>query len=164
MIRRSKPVLMVIARAAPFDEVVHGGRLNRCRNGIAAPQDNRVTGFDDQIGAAADKPGAAREYADPRRLVRSSGIDVVNTALQQPDAAAGDIDLGALVLPELPQIDIDPPLGHAGLHGTVAKIGDLELGAGGNIDRFRADPNFGAGLRIGRKPLPVGDGIVERSR
>jgi hypothetical protein len=92
---------MIIARAAPFDEVVYGGRLNRRRHGIIAPQDNRITGSDDQIGSAADKPSAALEYADPRRLVRSPGIDVVNTALQQPDAAAGDIDLGALVLAEL---------------------------------------------------------------
>jgi len=164
VIRRSKPLLMVIARATPFDEVVYGGPLDRRRDGIVAAQHNRVTGPDDQIGSAADKAGAALEYGDPRRLVRSPGFDVVNTALEQPDAAAGDIDLDALVRAELAHIHIDPPLGHAGFDDTVAKIGDVELGVARDIDRLGADTNFGAGLRIGRKPLPGGDRVVDLGR
>jgi hypothetical protein len=155
---------MVIARATPFDEVVDGGPLDRRRDGIVAAQHNRVTGPDDQIGSAADKAGAALEYGDPRRLVRSPGFDVVNTALEQPDAAAGDIDLDALVRAELAHIHIDPPLGHAGFDDTVAKIGDVKLSVARDIDRLGADTNFGAGLRIGRKPLPGGDRVVDLGR
>jgi hypothetical protein len=155
---------MVIARAAPFDEIVFGGPLDRRHNGIGAAQHNRVTGLDHQIGSAAYKPGAALEYADPRRLVRSPGFDVVNTALEQPDAAAGNVDFDAVVLAELAQIDINPPLGHPGLDGVVAKLGDVELGVARDIDRFGADANFGAGLRIGRKPFPGSDRVVDVGR
>jgi hypothetical protein len=155
---------MVVTGAAPFDEVVYGGPLDGRRDGIVATQHNRVTGPDSQIGSAADKPGAALENANPRRLVGSPGFDVVNTALEQPDAAAWDVDLCAVVQAELAQIEIDPPLGHTALDDTVTKLGDVELGVARDLDRFGADANFGAGLRIGRKPLPGSDGIVDLGR
>jgi len=155
---------MVVAQAAPFDEVVFGGPLDCRRNRVGATQHDRVTGPDGQIGSAADKPGAALEYADPRRLVRSPNFDVVNAALEQPDTAPGDIDLDAFVRAELAQIDLDPPLRHVGLQDTVAKIGDVELGVAPDIDCFGADTNFGPRLRIGRKPLPSGDRIVDLGR
>ena len=156
--------MMIVAGAAPFGEVIGGGALDGGRDGFAAAQHRGIACLDGQVGAAADKTGAALENDNPRRLIRAAGCDVVDTGLEQPDAAAQDIDLGALVVAELAQMHVDPPLRHADLHQAVAKIGDLELGIVRDVDRVGADADFGARLRVGRKPPAGSDRKVDVGR
>ena len=145
-------MLVIIAGSAPFGKTIGESALDRSRQGVTAAQHHGVAGFDCQIDAAADKPGASLEGGDARRAICCIGFDIVNAGLQQPDAAARNIDLGACALTQLAQMKIDPPVFDADLHNAIAQIGDVELAVFGDVDRVRANAEFGTGSRVGCEP------------
>src|SRR5260370_31432609 len=69
VIGRGEAMLAVIARPAPLGESVGNGALERCGQGVPAADYRHVAGLDAEIVGAPDKPRAALEHRDPRRLV-----------------------------------------------------------------------------------------------
>ena len=49
-------------------------------------------------------------------------------------------------------MQVEPPLRERQLHQLGVQLGEVELRVVGQIDRDRADPELGAGLRIGGEP------------
>ena len=96
-IGRGELPLVIVARAAPFCELVRARLLGRGQR-LGAADHRGIAGLDRNIEGAADKPGAAFEYRDSLRLALGAGIDVVGSGLQDPNRAARQIDLDALAL------------------------------------------------------------------
>jgi len=149
---RRQALLVIIVRAAPSDEVIWRGVLNHCRQRVDPAQDQPVAGIDDGVDTAADKARAAFEHRNPRRPIRPAAVDVVDAGLQQPQAAARDVDFRRLIRLQAAQVQIDTPLRQCDLHDLVAQLGEIELRIVRQIDRIRADAHLGTGLRVGHQP------------
>src|SRR5215467_12971678 len=104
---RRQALIVIIVRTAPANKLVRGGALDRCRQRVAAAQHEHIAGTDEGVDTAAGETRAAFEYRDPRRLIRTAAVDVVDTGLQQPHAAAWHVDFRRLILVQLPQVQID---------------------------------------------------------
>src|SRR4029077_16334056 len=144
MVGGRQPALVVVARAAPFREIVGRGALDRrgqCR-GAADPR--HVAGVDRDIEGAADKAAATLEYRDPLGLVPGAGIDVVDAGLQDPHRAARQINFDAFAFEQLAYAQIDPALRHRQLHDLLVELGGVRLVIAGYRDRAPADAEFGA--------------------
>ena len=76
---------VIVARPAPFDKGIGNHRLKCCGDGADPAQHRDIAGLDGNVGAVADKPCAALEHRDTRRLILAPGIDVVISWLQQLD-------------------------------------------------------------------------------
>jgi len=147
---RCQALLIIIVRAAPPDELVRSGALDRCRECVAAAQHEHIAGIDDGVDTATGKARAALEHGDASRLIRATAVDVVDTGLQQPHAAARDVDFRRFIIFQAPQVQIDAPLRQRDLHDLVAQLGEIELRIVRQVDRVGADAHLGTGLRVGR--------------
>ena len=161
---RRQPLGVIVVRGAPFDECVGRGVLDAGNDRVRPGQHRCVAAVDADIGAAADKTRAAGKYRDARRLVRGPGVDVVGTGLQQPHRTLRQVDLKALAVVELTQMEVDAPLRQAELGHLIVQIGDVEFGPARHADRGRADLDLRAGLRIGRERASGRDRIVDPGR
>ena len=157
VIGRGEAVLLVIVRPAPPGEIVGRGRLGRARRRVCAVQHQRVAGLDRGIDAAADEARGALGHDHARGLVRPTGVDFIDPGLQQPDAAALDIDFRRFALPQPAEVQIDPALRQRDLHSPSVQGGKAGLGIVVEADRGGADPELCARIGVGRKPAALGD-------
>ena len=149
VVGRGEALPVIVARPAPFHKRV-GNRLLECgRHGVDPAQHRDIAGFDDDVGTASDKLRAPFEHCDTRRLILGPGIDVVISRLQEPDGAAGDVDLDALALIQPPQVKVDASLRDIEPADPLVEGDDVELGVARHRDRIRGDPDLGAGLGVG---------------
>ena len=141
-----------------------GGTCPRCRRpdiswrkvgserGTLGSHDSRVyPGHSDflarlyrHIGGSADETCFAFEDGDTRRLIRRSrGFDIVGTGLEQLERAAGDLDLDALSLAEIAQLQMDTPSANACLDQLIIQVQHVEQCIARHLDSVRADPDSG---------------------
>jgi hypothetical protein len=89
------------------------------------------------------------EHGDPCRLILRSAVDIVNSGLQQQDAAARDGNLESVAAVELTHTQVDAALRKIDLRNRRGEPADIEFGAARHRNRVRADSDFGAGVGVG---------------